>query len=248
MNIDVKSLSASSRVRPDQAHEVRSACRGAAEWEPNAGGDGEERGATLKRKRCENCNAVSRVLILDGYARGQPVLRRLCLDCAARAAPKRAACGGERARVTWHALVSLAGFVLCVVGLAGDWLVPGGHAGFGWHQQMGAVTGVLLILVGLLLRADVIALAGAFLLGAALCSDWFGLTRGPGIGWKQQYMAGAGVLCLLFGGLVRLAFYVRRTRLARGPAAERQGRGAAGAAAAVDDELSASGAAAITTG
>jgi membrane protein implicated in regulation of membrane protease activity len=54
----------------------------------------------------------------------------------------------------------------------------------------------VIVALGLLLRAEVIALGGAFLLAMSLCADWFGLTQGPGIGWKQQVLVAAGLVCL----------------------------------------------------
>ena len=153
------------------------------------------------------------MLILEGYAGGQPVLRRFCLTCAAASADPGLV--GERPRISLHVLVGLAGLVLCFVGLFGDYLVPPAHPGFGWHQQVGAVTGALLLVIGLVLRMEVIALGGAYLLGASLGADWFGLTHGPGIGWKQQVMVALGAVGLLAAGVTRRVIAARRHKLDR---------------------------------
>jgi hypothetical protein len=125
------------------------------------------------------------------------------------------AVASQRPRVGLHVLVALAGLVLCVVGLFGDYLVPPAYPGFGWHQQLGVVIGALMLLIGLLLRVEVVAFAGAFLLGASVSADWLRLTRGVGIGWKQQAMIAVGALCLLIAWTVRRLAAAQRQRSAQ---------------------------------
>jgi hypothetical protein len=99
-------------------------------------------------------------------------------------------------------LVAIGGLALVGLGLVGDYLVPDAHPGFGWQQSFGVCAGVLLSFVGLLLGAELIAVSGVFLLGVAALGDLFGLTRGPGIGWKQSVVLALGV-GLAGMGLVR---------------------------------------------
>jgi hypothetical protein len=238
MSIQVDPLTPQSRVLPDPVRRAR--VGPASEAVPaRSQSDGHRHAAITKRAACEVCGEVARVLVLEGYANGQPVLRRFCLKCAAEAAPADAGVFGERTRVRLHVLVALAGLALCAVGLFGDFLIPAAHAGFGWHQQLGVFAGALLLVVGLLLRTEVIALGGAFLLAASLGADWFGLTRGPGIGWKQQVMLAVGVLCLLAAGITRRRTAARRRRLDRAgghdgqaKARPQEARGASGVAPA----------------
>jgi len=243
MSIQVDPLTPQSRFLPDPVRQARASLASETPLEQTRSGGGRRRGTPPKRARCEVCGDGARVLILEGYAEGQPVLRRYCLRCAA-AAPAETEVVGERPRMGVHVLVGLAGLVLCVVGLFGDYLVPPAHAGFGWHQQAGAAAGALILVIGLVLRMDVVALGGAFLLGASLCADWFGLTRGPGIGWKQQVMIAIGAAGLLTGGIRRKLVAARRTR--RDPAHGRErgvAQGQSGGRAPFTEAASTSGAA-----
>lgn len=183
----------------------------------------------IARASCELCGETARVLVLEGYAAGQPILRRFCLRCAAAAEPAEHASRARSPRIGLHVLLALVGLVLCVVGLGGDFLIPERHSGFGWHQQLGVLLGTLLLVFGLFLRTDVIALGGSFLLVAAGCADWFGLTQGGGVGWKQQYMIAAGTLCLCIAGALRVRRSLRRGRRAAGGGG--LGQAAAGASA-----------------
>jgi len=185
----------------------------------------------VTRATCELCGEMARVLVLEGYAAGQPILRRFCLQCAAAAVPAEHDPRARGPRIGVHVLLALVGLVLCVVGLGGDFLIPERHSGFGWHQQLGILLGTLLLVFGLFLRTDVIALGGSFLLVAAGCADWFGLTQGVGVGWKQQYMIVAGALCLCIAGALRIRRRLRRwRRAADGGGLERAAAGATAAA------------------
>jgi hypothetical protein len=167
---------------------------------------------------CEVCGQPARIDILDGYANGTPVRHAFCLTCAGTSVrPLRE--GNSRLRLS--TLATLAAFAVLVVGVFGDFLIPAGNAGFGWHQRLGVVIGTLIGLFGLLLRAELVTLAGAFLFGASLTADWFGLTHGPGIGWKQQWMIAAGLTILIGAVLARMRYRLWATfsrRAAGGPA------------------------------
>jgi hypothetical protein len=160
--------------------------------------------------RCSDCGEPARVHVLEGYTNGQPVLRHVCATCVEKVVPAPRA---RRARrplgLPVVALLGLAGAVLVVMGLLGDYLVPARHPGFGRHQQLGVLVGTVVLGVGLLTRAGVIALAGLLFAAAALCADWLGLTAGPGVGWKQQFMLGVGILLALASLIVQ---GVRRAR------------------------------------
>lgn len=149
---------------------------------------------------CVQCGRAANVHVLEGYDRGRPVVRRFCLDCADDAAPWSGPQPSADLRAGLPPLVALGGFVLVVVGLCGDFLVPHRHAGFGLYQQTGVVLAMLLVFIGALLRVGPLALAGVFLLAASVAADWFGLISGAGIGWKQQAMITVGVV-LTLGGL-----------------------------------------------
>lgn len=163
---------------------------------------------------CETCGRAACVHVLEGYDQGRRVVRRFCLDCVDRAAPWRGATSPVGLRPGLPALGALCGAALLGLGLFGDLLVPERHSGFGLYQQTGVVLAAVVVLVGVLLRAGPLAVAGLFLLGGAIGADWFGLVSGPGVGWKQQLMIASG-LVLIAGGLVVRQFH-RRQRAARG--------------------------------
>jgi hypothetical protein len=154
--------------------------------------------------RCELCGQSARVHVLEGYDSGRPILRHFCLPCAARDPAPLATSRPRGPRLRVSSLVALAGIVVGVVGVFGELLVPEGHAGFGWYQRCGVALGAVFMLVGTLMRADLIALTGAFLFGAALCADWLGITRAPGVGWKQQILLGICGVCVFAGLLGRV--------------------------------------------
>ena len=151
---------------------------------------------------CELCGATARVQVLEGYANGQPVVRRFCLVCAS--GPALAPGSEERnARPSVWTIIALLGVALGVLGAFGDLILPNFHAGFGWYQRCGVVVGVLLGLLGVLMRIDVLALGGAGLFIVSLGADWLGLRHSPGVGWKQQLVLALAVVCMLLALLRR---------------------------------------------
>lgn len=156
--------------------------------------------------RCAVCGGAARVSILDGYSAGRAVTRELCLGCADEpaASPARAREAG-RTRLGVPVLLVLAGMLAGGASLLGDSLgaaVPAGHLGVGQSVILGA--GALLVLIGALLRVDVIAVVGtaAFLL--VLAADTLGVTGAPGFGWKQT----VGTACA--AGFILAAVIVHR--------------------------------------
>lgn len=151
---------------------------------------------------CECCGEPSRLHILEDYAGGQPRLRHYCLPCGTQWSAAISPVTHDKPRPGTIVLVGLAGVTTLLVGLFADYLAPG-NPGFGWHQRMGLILGLSLTGAGLVLRAQVIALLGAFLLGASLTADWFGVARGPGIGWKQQAFMYMGLLIMLAAAVLK---------------------------------------------
>lgn len=169
------------------------------------------------RHACATCGQPACVHVLEGYDRGQRVVRRFCLDCVDSAAPWVGATPRGGLRPGLPVLAALCGLVLMVVGLFGDFLIPERRPGFGIYQQTGVLLAVPLLLVGVLLRVGPLALGGGLLLAVSISADWFGLASGPGIGWKQQLMIAAGAL-LTAGGLLWRTVRRRRglVRVGRG--------------------------------
>jgi|GEM_PF-1128469 len=156
-----------------------------------------ERAAEL----CQVCGAAARVRVLVGYADGQPVERRLCLSCADTVAGDALADRGGAARLRLRpaAVLIAAGGLLALSGVFFDGLGLHGSRGVGWLQGSGLVLGGLMVVVGALLRADLIAVVGTVLFGLALLADVCGVVGQPGFGWRQGSLIGAGVVLMLIG-------------------------------------------------
>jgi hypothetical protein len=153
------------------------------------------------RFRCQVCGEPARVQVLTGYSSAGPLFMRLCLHCEQHEMIGAYQPTRRRHLRAWL-LIAMAGTALLTIGIFGDWLIPQRHAGFGWYQGWGVILGLASCLFGLLLGADLIALAGGMLFCASVSADWFGLTQGQGIGNTQQYMISAGLgrpaIALLF--------------------------------------------------
>lgn len=164
------------------------------------------RGATNGVRRaagttCERCGSRSRVHVLESYAGGAPQVRRFCLPCADRWSSETSRGGALKPRPGIAALLAMAGAAMLIVGLLGDYLFPDARAGFGRHQQLGVLVGAVLILVGIVLRVQIIALGATLLFIVALGADWLRLTHGIGIGWKQVALIVFGAATLLMGAV-----------------------------------------------
>lgn len=151
---------------------------------------------------CECCGQPARLHILEDYAGGQPRLRHYCLPCGAHWSASISPVAHDKPRPGTIVLVGLAGLTMFLVGLFADYLAPG-NPGFGWHQRTGLILGLSLTGVGVVLRAQLIALLGVFVLGASLTADWIGVARGAGIGWKQQAFMYVGLLITLASAVLK---------------------------------------------
>lgn len=154
--------------------------------------------AEAKAHVCDVCGTTARVQVLRGYRDGQPLMARLCLDCAAEVRPASDAAPSFSMRVSLPMLLCLAGATLALLGGLADRLVPSGQFGFGMVQRFGVLAGALLLLVSVLLHVDVMALLGLFVFAGAALIDFVGTQRTPGVGWKQQ-------AALIVGGVIFVA-------------------------------------------
>jgi len=169
-------------------------------------------------QHCTSCGTIAVVHVLEGYTRGRPVVRHFCLNCAERATSLRGDAGTADGRLGANTLALISGVVLVVIGLFGDHLLPDRHLGFGWRQQSGLWLSIVALLIGLLLRVDLLMLGGAFLLAGSLGADWFGLTSGPGVGWKQQIVLAVGATLVTGAAIRQLLQWVLRRKGTRAPA------------------------------
>ncbi len=158
---------------------------------------------------CAHCGQPARVCVLQGYRDGEPVMGYYCLTCPPElAVPQRAARRGA-SRLSLPVLLCLAALVLGLAGGASDLLISGSSPGFGWYQRVGVIVGAVVLLLGVLMRVDVIALAGVFVFGGALCWDWFGVYGSPGLGWKQQTTLLIAILLLAVAVITEIVTRVR---------------------------------------
>lgn len=144
---------------------------------------------------CPTCGAATRVAVLEGYLEGQPVRRFYCLACADHeVGPAPTDPAGQRHGIPF--LFGVAGVIFALAGMFADLLGFSSQAGFGWYQGVGVAAGGLIIFLGAILRADIVALFGTLVFIGALCIDVFGVTRAPGVGVEQQWLLILAALCL----------------------------------------------------
>jgi hypothetical protein len=160
---------------------------------------------------CEHCGEPAKVHVLTGYEGGKPVRYHLCLSCADadwRPGANRKAGRGER-RLGYGALMVMAGVLVGGLAIAADYTGLQGESGFGNYQRAGVALGALLVIVGGLVRVDVLVLVGTLLFALALLSDVLKLKYQPGLGVKQQVVLGCAAL------LVTAGVFLRRRRAHR---------------------------------
>lgn len=168
---------------------------------------------------CDICGQQARVHSLEGYRDGRPVLHWYCLSCATNVAPQRAVRPHRQTRLGIPILIGLGGVLLGIIGIFADVFVPHANQGFGLFQHIGVALGTLLVFIGMLLRIDIVMLGGMFIFVAALCADWFGLARVPGIGHNQRivlYCSAGCIVIALLGRYLQMSAASRVARLNRG--------------------------------
>ncbi len=154
----------------------------------------------MRDKVCDACGAEARVHLLEGYRGGLPAGRSLCFDCAdlVRRVDRVGGLGIGRSRRGLSIILACSGVALAALGLLGDRLGIGDTPGIGWLQRSGLAVGALFVVLGALLRIDLIAVAGTILFGLAAIADLLKGAAGDVIGWKQQsaILVGAFITCL----------------------------------------------------
>jgi hypothetical protein len=161
-----------------------------------------EPGVAFNRAPCERCQSVARVTILEGYENNQPVRRRLCMACADEAFDRGAGRRGLwQGKLSFRAVLLLAGGVLALLGALADVFGHHGAAGFGCYQLAAVSVGGLFVVIGALLRIDLLVLPGAILFALGVLADAFGRVGTPGLGWRQQTLIVLGAVLLLLGAV-----------------------------------------------
>jgi hypothetical protein len=84
-----------------------------------------------------------------------------------------------------------------------------GTEGFGWYQRLGVSAGALIAICGALLRAELLALAGAIIVGTAAGVDLVASNTSQVGVWLSLALSGLGLICIVAGLLavrIRAAF------------------------------------------
>jgi hypothetical protein len=203
---------------PDAAG--RGARTSAAPRQRNAGDLLSDRQSQL----CETCGERARVHLLSGYVRGARVTRHFCVPCAQAAEAALCEIDVRPRRFSLPVWVGLTAAALGVAGLSGDYLTWPSHMGFGHYKQLALLATSAALLVGVLVRVDLIAWTAGFVWAVVLYVGWSGPVRAPGFGPRQS-LAVAASLGLILIGLLSRALMPRLRRL-RGRDARQRPAGA----------------------
>jgi len=159
--------------------------------------------------RCPVCGTDSLVPALSQGPPGNRVLRQVCRECERRQRGERR----ERARQVGVVVAHLAivgGVVLGAITLSADYLGISGKRGFGWRQLLGAETGFLCVVLGLLLRRTLLGVGGLFLLVLSLAADLLRVGHSPGLGWRKQIALLVAIVLVAVGGVAEAALRRRK--------------------------------------
>ncbi len=156
--------------------------------------------------RCEECGGPVRVQILEGYRSGTPLVRFLCMQCADRAGTVEGERGirSEANRLSAGSTIMLGGLCLGLFAIISQYLHLGRFPGFGVPQQLAACLGALLVLIGALLRVDIVAIIGTLIFGVATCADLIGLAEVSHLGLVARVGITVGLVLIATGLALRL--------------------------------------------
>jgi len=135
--------------------------------------------------RCPHCGSDALATVVRTDARGEKHLGTYCRACQERVAE------AERNELRWLGtmfarLLVYGGIVLAVLTVTADYLNISGHSGIGWRQITGVEVSCIAILLGLLARQHLVAVAGLFLLVLSIGADLLQVGHAPGFGWRSR--------------------------------------------------------------
>jgi hypothetical protein len=146
----------------------------------------------MREATCPDCGSAATVAVLANRDGGGTELRLLCRDCERRGA-QQARDGLRPIAQSLARLLLYGGSLLALLAATADSLGISGRTGFGWRQIVGAELGFLAVVLGLFLRKELLATAGAFLLLLSIAADQLKVGGVPGLGWRSC----TGLLCAL---------------------------------------------------
>lgn len=164
---------------------------------------------------CVKCGEPARVHILQGYAEGGRLIRRFCLAHAAEARDPFAVPERARSRLGLPLILGLSALIAAFLGLFADDIVLDVTQGFGPTQVAATAVGAMILLAGVVLRADLIAFCGLLILLGAIFLDELGVRRAPGVGFKQQMLLFGAAVFFLAGAVlfIRRSMKIRRAEM-----------------------------------
>ena len=152
------------------------------------------------RQACQDCGRLARLMVLEGYASGRPIVTRYCLACAPGAKPVRQ----PMVQAASHLLRlgSLLVFLGLLAGLLGAFADPFRTLGdiFVWYRRAGLAAGALAVFLGAVLRVKAVAMVGVTIFGLAAIAGLAVLAGNAGLGWKQEFLVLMGAI-LVAGGI-----------------------------------------------
>lgn len=165
------------------------------------------------RGQCQACGASARIVVLEGYRDGEPLMAHYCAECRAKThVAARSVESVRESRLSLGTLVCIAGVTIALLGATADLLSLWPSMGFGWLQRTALITGAIVTFLGVLIRVDVVAVGGALTVGIALCFDWVSIAPVPGIGWKQKSVLIGAALLLVVGIAAELKNRLRKRK------------------------------------
>lgn len=150
---------------------------------------------------CEKCGAVANIHTSD-FVGGTATVRHFCQDCFGDEKPPSA----YSHRRGEAAIVAAVGLIVLLMSVAADYLRFGKEVGFGSHQQLGVIIGIILLILGAVARAGSIITIGASAVALSVVADWVGFGSSPGFGAQQLLGTVLGV------GMLLSAFKLSRMR------------------------------------
>ena len=150
---------------------------------------------SIAMPRCSACANPARVSVLKGYDEGAPVRVEYCSACAdALYSPHRERVARGKSKLNLSTIILIMGALLVSVGVFADDFGHQGSDGFGPYQVAAVVLGCLVVVLGALLRIDLLVVPGVVLAALGALADVFGRVGTPGFGWRQQIAVVAGVI------------------------------------------------------
>ncbi|MBI5865375.1 MAG: hypothetical protein HZB38_12875 [Planctomycetes bacterium] len=171
---------------------------------PQLGTADETEGASQpSNQACGACADPARVFVLTGYAGGQQIIERFCVKCAPRHVSAAFPVSEIRQRPNIGSILLVAGAIVASAGTVGLLWNFSLTSGFGIYQVVGAGLGALIAITAIFLGIDLLAIAGATVVGLAAGADWIAIVPTPHRAWLHILGIALGLACVTIGLALR---------------------------------------------